>query len=461
MSAPPGSERWAPSGKYFRLLVLGIFGLVLYFSQPFRYPFDCKSSSGTAQGSRLLNLSTKTPYPHRTANDSESTGSANSLTMIQLHHISRHGARYPTEPSFDSINRVFNNFRPYVPQSWIKLELVDARLEGLLAHGAEKAIEGIARRAVDRNGGFLKQRLLEKPQSVRFLSSQWQRSKKTGKIFRNIVDPLGATQPLRAVPVEKDTTMAMRFSCPLYSHERQKSSLLVHQEVAKFDYIHGRSIQEKVSSRLAAISSAQVVPTMGEVSTMYSLCGYDQSLFANPHHWCTLFDPELTSLLELRNDIRYSHVYGPYGHQINKNIACALFTQIIHDIDQAERDPSNAVSTLRFAHAETIMFISTLLELENVLGSGNVPITGNMSLSDAAARGFKSTELVPFSSNMDIEVYEDGSSQLLFRLLLNERPIRLPGCLDDICHMDVLRKRLQGKIGCDFANICKLDSAKN
>lgn len=186
------------------------------------------------------------------------------------------------------------------------------------------------------------------------------------------------------------------------------------------------------------------------------MCGYEISLFARPDTWCTLFDPDTSALLELRNDIKYSRVYGPFGANINEKMACALFTALFHDIDSALRDSPNAISTFRFGHAETIMFVSTLLNLEQVLGTENSPITGTMPFSLARHRGFKTSVIAPFSTNLGIELYKDQHAQPFFRLVLNERTIRLPECTDELCSLDVLRKKLGDNIGCDFKSICRI-----
>ncbi|KAJ2844579.1 hypothetical protein J3B02_004926 [Coemansia erecta] len=161
-------------------------------------------------------------------------------------------------------------------------------------------------------------------------------------------------------------------------------------------------------------------------------------------------------LLELRSDIRHSRVYGPYGPSLNRRMACSLFTHISRDIVHALENPEKAVSTFRFAHAETIMFISTLLELENILGNGYIPIAGNMTLAQAQARGFKTSQLVPFSSNIGIEIYLDQDSQAFFTLLLNEAPVLLPGCKEALCPVHILRSNLVGKIGCNFEKMCAI-----
>ncbi|KAJ2386887.1 hypothetical protein GGI05_004247, partial [Coemansia sp. RSA 2603] len=393
------------------------------------------------------------PYVHRPPEPSDPT--SRGLELIQMHYVARHGARYPTRGNMESIRNLFKTIGPHVPQDWIKPDLVDPKNTGRLASGGEKEISAIAGRMAIRYAEFLKN-LFTDNQRIRFVSSEWQRSMESARVFRDTVDPDGRTLPVTVVPVTNDTTLAIRFACPLWNLLRGIHAVDIARETAVFDSIHSHYLQTQMSQKLSSIANRPISLTMKEVATIYSMCAFDLALYNEPNHWCTLLDPQSALLLELRNDIKFSRVYGPYGPPINKHMACVLFTDILEDIDRALADPKTAVSTFRFAHAETIMFVSALLGLENVLGKGDAPITGNMTLASANSRGFKSTQLVPFSANIGIEVYRDTvGPRGFFRLLLNEQPVRLPGCDDAYCPIEILRSSLSENVGCSFGDMCK------
>ncbi|KAJ1897898.1 hypothetical protein LPJ66_003086 [Kickxella alabastrina] len=454
-------------GKHRRLILLCVCALVIFITF-----YNCKieRNSGmvdiSRESSTTLRLSTKTPYPHPhpdlhlhiSPNRSNSSQPLGQLTLIQLQLISRHGARYPTLSGMLSINRTHEKLRPYISQAWIKPELADEALDGILSTNGEIEVRKIALRMTQKYNVFLDKHMQRKG-AIRFVSSEWQRSRESANAFRRAMDPNNTTEPVVVVPAAEDTTLAMRFTCPLWGRSKKSNARSVAQEIAVFDDIHGDELQKRILQKLAKLAKRPVVPlTMSEIKTIYSLCGYDQSLYSESAHWCSLFDTRTTELLELCSDIRYSRVYGPYGPPINKRIACSLLTQITKDINQALLDPLAATSTFRFAHAETIMFISTILELESVLGVGSVPIVGNMTEGDARRRGFRTTNLVPFSSNIMLELYKDQSSQPFFRLLLNERAVNFPACsADGLCPLSVLRNMLAGNIGCDYAQMCTVD----
>ncbi|KAI9505448.1 histidine phosphatase superfamily [Coemansia spiralis] len=405
-------------------------------------------------GTKKLSLSTKAPYP-----DTKIPNIAlpRSFELVQVQQLTRHGARYPTLAEIDELKRVYKLAKPYVPSKWLVEDLVDARNAGLLAESGRQEIARIAERSLRHYNQILKE-AIGSSGSVRFVSSERQRTQDSAREFWRVLSTINAKlPPVTVLPQANDTILSMHHICPVWLRD----SALVQQhvvvrELQKFDSINGRAIQEKIKRRLG---SAKTAFTMDDVQTMYTLCAYDISLYQEPNYWCTLFDSTTADYLELRKDIYYSRMYGPYGANINKRMACALMTDMLRDIDLATTaaDSRRAVSTFRFGHAETVMFVSALLRLEDTLGSVNTPIVGNMTLADARQRGFKTTMLAPFSANLILELYRHGQQTYYFRLLLNEQPIRLSVCDDDICQLDILRNELAAHVGCNFNQICKVE----
>ncbi|KAI8319707.1 phosphoglycerate mutase-like protein [Martensiomyces pterosporus] len=374
-----------------------------------------------------------------------------SLQLVHVEYIVRHGARYPTKSDMERFRHIFGKLRHSVPRSWIKDELITEAYAGDLAASGVREIEGIAQRAAARYS-LLFERSSGSSYStgLRFISSESQRSQKSARAFRKILSDSYKTLPVEVIPRINDTVLAMKYSCPLWAKESDRLMDSIKRQVATFDAIHGSALQKHVNRRL----SADLRLSINDISTLYLLCGYDMSLFVEHGHWCTLLSPHIASLLELRADIRYSRVFGPDGAEINRKMACSLFTQMFDSIDQVLKHSGMAMPVFRFGHAETIMFASTLLGLENALGNGSAPITGNMPLKEALLRGFRTSVLAPFSSNLALEIYQDRYSQAYFRLLINENSIRLPLCPDSICPLRILREMLSDDIGCTFASMC-------
>ncbi|KAJ2336292.1 hypothetical protein GGI00_000916 [Coemansia sp. RSA 2681] len=443
-NSSPGAERARKYRVYAALAAATLFVLCMWY-------FSVHRASSPSSGSRLTNLplSTKTPYlaPNTTA-----PTASEGLELVQVQYVYRHGARYPTAGDMSHIRDVYDLEGLSVPRGWINLELVDESNAALLAQYGYREIAGIAQRTLQRYSEFMAERMRH-PESVRFVSSEFQRSYASARTFQSVVDPSNHTKPVTVLPLEDDTILAMKKQCPLWMQGKAAATFNASREVAAFDSIHGQKLRQHMSSKIGV---GLDLLTLENISALYLMCGYEVSLFARLDTWCSLFDPDTAALMELRNDIKYSRVYGPFGADINRRMACALFTAIFQDIDSALRSASSATSTFRFGHAETVMFVSTLLNLEQALGSDNSPITGAMPLARAQHRGFKTSIVAPFSTNLGIELYRDRRAQPFFRILLNEQAVRLPECADAFCSLDVLRNKLGDAIGCDFDRVCNV-----
>ncbi|KAJ2745080.1 hypothetical protein GGI20_002454 [Coemansia sp. BCRC 34301] len=434
-----GVERARKWRVYVALAAATLFVLCMWY-------FNVHRTGSSSNGSRLTNLplSTKTPYlaPNTTAPPPALDG----LDLVQVQYIYRHGARYPTPGDMSHIRDIYGLEGLSVPHDWINSQLIDESNAGILAQYGYREITGIAQRTLQRYPEFMAERT-RRPESIRFVSSEFQRSYMSARTFQSVVDSGNRTKPVTVLPLEDDTMLAMKKQCPLWTQEKVVATLNASREVAAFDLIHGLKLRQRMSSKIGVKLD---LLTVDHVSALYLMCGYEVSLFALPNTWCSLFDSDTAALMELRNDIKYSRVYGPFGAIINRKMACALFTTIFQYIDSALHSPQSAVSTFWFGHAETVMFVSTLLNLEQALGSENMPIAGAMSPAQARHRGFKTSVIAPFSTNLGIELYKDQHAQPLFRLLLNEHVVRLPECANEICSLDILRNKLGDAIGCDY-----------
>ncbi|KAF9582488.1 PHOsphatase [Lunasporangiospora selenospora] len=172
--------------------------------------------------------------------------------------------------------------------------------------------------------------------------------------------------------------------------------------------------------------------------------------------------------------------------------------------DEDEDGPGIYRGLFKFGHSETIYFFSSFM---NLYSQSGIPLTGNMTSKEYADREFKSSQISPFASNMAFEVYRpkpslpirrralrthrtksskefstttqskepqiqprddsngDGDGirtgepgRGLVRLLVNEKPMIIPGCPKNsyFCEWSTLRKvMVQAGAGCDFEKCCK------
>ena len=94
---------------------------------------------------------------------------------------------------------------------------------------------------------------------------------------------------------------------------------------------------------------------------MYKGCSYDIASNNITQNFCTLFNEDITSVLEYWSDLQAYYQKG-YGHSLNYKIACLLLQDIfaVHN-DYVTGENTNLRAKFRFAHAETVMPLIALL----------------------------------------------------------------------------------------------------
>ncbi|KAJ2161795.1 PHOsphatase [Coemansia sp. RSA 552] len=393
-----------------------------------------------------LPLSTKSPYPAYSTHAPPAPSEP-----VSVHYILRHGARYPSLSGMGQVAHIYNLLRNHVPPTWINPDIIAAENEAMLSRTGHLETTRLAHRIAQRYPDLLSDS--QNLKAVRLVTSQLPRTIDTAKAFRHALDPNNYTPPVTVIPRANDTTLSMKYNCPRWIAAHAQLKPEIAHELDVFDAVYPSSLR-RISH---ALGVAPGTLDMADIQVIYTLCGYDATLYGEHRHWCSLFDQQTAALLELRSDISYSRVYGPHGGEINSRISCVLFAEILREVDRALHSPGRAASTFRFAHAETLMFASNHLRLHQALGSTDRPIAGNMTYEDSRRRGFRTSVLAPYSSNLGIEVYHaQPPARPQFRLLLNEQVVRLPGCPEDLCELGHLRTALHSEAACDHDNLCQI-----
>lgn len=125
----------------------------------------------------------------------------------------------------------------------------------------------------------------------------------------------------------------------------------------------------------------------------------------------------LNTVVTAKNYLQIGPAFDAIGIQIK--IAAPLLWDMIHSSDKAIVD-NNIDANLRFAHAETVSPLATLLEIEN---SANVAQT----LFNYPAV-WRADKIIPMGANIQWIFYksEQANQPILVKVLLNEREVHLP-----------------------------------
>ncbi|KAJ1952369.1 hypothetical protein EC988_003596 [Linderina pennispora] len=148
-------------------------------------------------------------------------------------------------------------------------DLIDDQNAGKLASAGHTDMYRLGQRALKRYRGLLNTTTTT---TIGFQSSESARSIDSAMAFMSALD---LSSHLNVIPRANDTTLAMKYNCPLWSHYKQQVSADINSQVAIFDSLHAARIQSRLEQKLGAL-----LP-MDDIATLYLLCGYDLALYGS------------------------------------------------------------------------------------------------------------------------------------------------------------------------------------
>lgn len=187
------------------------------------------------------------------------------------------------------------------------------------------------------------------------------------------------------------------------------------------------------------------------IENMFVMCQMEQSwqLEANnAYAWCSVFTPDELRVFDYGEDLFYYNTKS-HGFYMNEHLMCLT---IVDMLDYLVSKHSGPKVVTYFVHSTNLYLVLTAL---GVLRDSE-PLRGD-NFDQMNDRLFKSSEIMPFSSNFAAVKYEctnkdavGNHSKILF--LLNQRPIRsLRWCPNGFCDWTMIKKKLR-----QFTpNVCK------
>ncbi|KAJ3078508.1 PHOsphatase, partial [Quaeritorhiza haematococci] len=251
------------------------------------------------------------------------------------------------------------------------------------------------------------------------------------------------------------------------------------------------------------------LPTLGlhheNVTTLFKACSFEANLFKRTSTWCSMFSKEDILKLEYYEDMHHYWLLG-YGQELNLKVACALVTDVVKEMRELVEGTSQVKGWFRFGHSETNIFLMSLLGLFR----DDHHLYANSTHEEIASRKFRMSSVSPMAGNIFFELYScddtsppaphhnqhytykkphyhhthvtdpnwswpDPPSTYKIRLLVNEKPVAIPGCSgrdDDanatisnnaaadsdryLCRLDTFVNLLKPHLGCDFPGLCRI-----
>ncbi|CAG8441004.1 3149_t:CDS:2 [Dentiscutata heterogama] len=224
-----------------------------------------------------------------------------------------------------------------------------------------------------------------------------------------------------SIPKNQDTELSMHHACPLWLDTVKESNFTRKRQEEKYLNSFISTISRRISDRL------KIQPPLDPVHVdyIYRACSFAVSFSNKYDTWCSLLEKsdflQLEYLLDLGDYYSYS-----YGYQLNSKLACRFFTSFVESVESYLTGRSQVKSTLKFAHAETIMFLATMLGLYE----DNYPLTADTLPQQISSRKFRTSKLVPFTANVYFEIYNCSTrydadptfGTTLIQLMVNEKP---------------------------------------
>ncbi|KAG0219136.1 histidine phosphatase superfamily [Mortierella sp. GBAus27b] len=461
-------------------------------------------------------LSTKSPYPHEDRPNRPLGDVPNGYELVQIHVLNRHGTRYPSAKDSNNFKKLTEKLRNTTApgfewiHNWPSETWYPASKDNLLSTRGDADLYAIGSRFGTRYKKFLDTYPYD-ANSYEFRSSSKSRCTQSAYSFslgflkdrvatssrkhNDLKTPPAQSVHIFTVPEGQDQEIAVEDSCPRWLEEVDDQPAVTRQQEL-YEKTFVPALVQELSTRFGASLTAK------EVSTIYQLCGFEVSMYDDASTWCQMLIPagskgdddkkkpdqgpgskaEHLIKLETAADLEDYYGRGP-GIPFNGELGCKLGTSLLQSMETALSKPSGSGGDgqslfrgqLKFGHSETLMFFSSFLGLYNQTG---IPLAAGMTEEQYAKREFRASVFSQFAANMAFEVYQPknagsslarrhlerragatgtGEVQGLIRLLVNEKPVAIPGCGTGslFCEWSKFKSyMIQRGAGCDFVTCC-------
>jgi len=240
-------------------------------------------------------------------------------------------------------------------------------------------------------------------------------------------------------------TLSVFFdNCPTYTNRvLNNATTLLDSQTYIAKYLP--SIRRKVLNNLAIVPRTWNV-TSSDILLFYDVCIYEASNQGITNRFCSLFDLDDIYRFETSNDLSDYWTAG-YASDINYKISCPLLVDFWNSFTSVIMGKSEK-SSLRFAHAETIMPFVSLLGLFKDARS----LHWNSTQLDQ--RLWRASQISPFAANVAMILF-NCSGIYKVKLLHNEVEMPIPGCGGTLyCPMEQLAVIWKDSLLCPFASMC-------
>ncbi|OCG07111.1 hypothetical protein A9G13_09015 [Gilliamella sp. wkB178] len=358
-----------------------------------------------------------------------------------IDHIGRHGSRYISKAKYEDIayntlllaekeHQLTDMGKELLRQIAIIIQL-NKNHYGELTDLGRQDISFISQRMLANNPSVFKGQKLD------VMASSSPRAKESAKIFIQVFSTKYPNIQIMQQPDDEQTLLRFFDYSPNYKAYKNSKAIkneiksLEHasQTIQMSDEIAKKIFTYDFSSRLA--NGIEIVDFPSIKTDDFAIAIYQlyQELLAFPPQVLVNNNLDLSMYFSTKEQIWFDTVVGvknylQIGPAFDNNgiqikIAAPLLWNMIHTADAALAD-QKIDANLRFAHAETISPLATLLEIE---GTRNV--TDNLSEYPSV---WHADKIIPMGANIQWIFYRsrEANQPVLVKVLLNEQEVKIP-----------------------------------
>lgn len=353
---------------------------------------------------------------------------------VFINHVGRHGARHLTkEVNTSYAYRLLikaDSVKALTPQGQLLLKMVKSlaavekgQVKSISAEGIRE-LAGIGQRMYKQNPT-----VFGDTPKLNVTETKEIRTKQSADAFLS-----GLRDGFKAAPVIQesidDTNLRFYDFSPAYAQFEEDGPWVKYREAIAAQN-HFTQINNAIAQRFFStvffkiLSAANREKLVGDAYGFYAITPSLKTEIAKSGlkpadlAFQLLFTQAEMKVLSKINEADDFYVKGPGidAHGLQVRIAAPLLVNFINTADDFVKNGTyNAV--LRFAHAETISPIATLMDITSASRS---------SYTTEIAPGWSASNVIPLSANIQWIFYKNDAGNYLVRVLLNEKEVQING----------------------------------
>ncbi|XP_011502390.1 PREDICTED: multiple inositol polyphosphate phosphatase 1-like [Ceratosolen solmsi marchali] len=372
---------------------------------------------------------------------------------VQIWMLIRHGTRYPKEKHLAKFIKLKNvqaeilqnhknkagqlNLKTLQALSKWKLDPnVNERTAAILTPGAEKDIRSLAKRLQSAYPDLLNVNTKKiKSTDYIFRATNTPRTRDTLNFFlttlfgnSNIITP--------AQPLAEDTLLTPFKYCS----EWKFSPEATHSKDEKKKFQNGPEIKNLKNTMTKRLGFNHTIE-FDIIETIHKMCGFEISWYSKKQSiWCALFTVDELKLLEFYQDLTSYYRVGP-GRPMSAKFGCRMVKDMLQHFKKIEtgKSTNEPKGIFYFGHSSSIQIFLSAFQI------GKEPKLTSTSYNSIENRAYRTSLLVPFTTNIIATLYECSGKILTFKVMFHvaENMTPIPDCPDGFCDWKQLQKKLK------------------